>query len=151
LKPSLQKLRIIVRSNIDSFLNSALIAVGCYALVYFLIHFVFDKAGLTQHIIAYRLHKPILIIGVSLAFGIPLVVYFWIRFSQATSGVSAKPTDDIKAKRSLFVQFGILWTSLGVAVLCLVQKIDYLTLIASIVAAFNWVSIHRTIGAYVLL
>lgn len=151
MKPTIAKLKIILRSNVDSFVNSAIVSSLLYFVVYILISHLLPKLHTIDLIREYQLTHTGLLIGALLFFTIPVVIYLLQQISQSVNGISLKPTDSVKAKRFLFIHAGIMWVSLAVIVISIAQNVDYLALGALILSLINWVSIHRTFGAYVVL
>jgi hypothetical protein len=151
MKPTLARLKIILRSNVDSFVNSAIISSVLYLAVYILVSHLLPGMHVLNGVRNFRITHAILLGGAVLFFSLPVAIYMLHQTSQSLNGITLKPTDPVKAKHFLFMQSGILWTSLAILCVAIAQNVDYLALTALIVGLINWVAIHRTVGAYAIL
>lgn len=151
MKPTLAKLKIILRSNIDSFVNSAIISSLLYTTVYVLVSHLLLSQGALNGIRDFQLTHAASLTGMTIFFVLPVAIYLLHQTSQSVNGIGLKPTDPVKAKRFLFMQSGIMWASLAVLCIAVVQSVDYLALAALVVGLINWAAIHRTVGAYAVL
>ena len=151
MKPTLKKVKIIFKSNIDYFVNSALVWALVYSVAYLFIEYIFDDKGIAKNIHGYSLPQSIVVLATLLIFAIPVVIYFLLRTSQSLNGISLKPTDATKAKRFLFLNAGMLWIGTAVIAVGVILKLDYMVIAGIIASLVSWAAIHRTIGAYAVL
>ncbi len=150
MKPTLSRIRNIIKAHIDDFAASSLITAFAILIIHTLL-LQFNEDKLPTSLANYVMTK-ITVTWMLAAFALvpPLAIIF-MRTAHSVTGSTTRTTDPNAQKRFFFMAAGVFWASLSVLGVSIINNIDYLILGSMILSLTSWICMIRAAGSNVVL